>query len=147
MILSELIFCKSIAPPGGVSGVGLPNLLWMVAFKYLPYMVVDAWMQTNFSSCHSHPLTPPTPTGMSCKLPDPLAFKAMMLEKHIWICAFMLAGVKNGGVPANFMTVAWCPVGEWQTPFVFTPGLLRVPTKVAFSSLVQLKFGKGYFLK
>ena len=35
---------------------------------------------------------------MSCKVPDELNFESMMLEKHIWICAFMLAGVKNGGV-------------------------------------------------
>jgi hypothetical protein len=41
-------------------------------------------------------------SGLSCKVLDRTAFQKSMLEKLIWICAFMLVGAKNGG----------CLVGE-----------------------------------
>lgn len=40
--------------------------------------------------------------GLSCKVLDRTEFKKSMLEKLIWICAFMLVGARHGG----------CTVGE-----------------------------------
>ncbi len=36
--------------------------------------------------------------GLSCKVLDRLNFQKSMLEKLVWICAFMLVGAKHGGV-------------------------------------------------
>jgi len=35
--------------------------------------------------------------GLSCKVPEPEVFKAMMFEKLIWIAAFMLVGAQHPG--------------------------------------------------
>ena len=43
--------------------------------------------------------------GLSCKVLDRVEFKKSMLEKLIWICAFMLVGAKHGG----------CSVGEVES--------------------------------
>jgi ketopantoate reductase len=40
--------------------------------------------------------------GLSCKVLGAAAFKASMLDKLVWICAFMLVGARHGG----------CTVGE-----------------------------------
>jgi ketopantoate reductase len=40
--------------------------------------------------------------GLSCSVLAPDAFRASMLEKLVWICAFMLVGARHGG----------CTVGE-----------------------------------
>lgn len=36
--------------------------------------------------------------GLSCRVLDRAAFDACMLEKLVWICAFMLVGARHGGV-------------------------------------------------
>ncbi|KAI7836615.1 hypothetical protein COHA_009500 [Chlorella ohadii] len=43
--------------------------------------------------------------GLSCKVLDRPAFACSMLEKLIWICAFMLVGARHGG----------CTVGEVES--------------------------------
>ena len=35
---------------------------------------------------------------LKCLLPDDGGYTAAMLEKHVWICAFMMVGALNGGV-------------------------------------------------
>mmetsp|Transcript_37779 Transcript_37779/g.87217 ORF Transcript_37779/g.87217 Transcript_37779/m.87217 type:complete len:191 (-) Transcript_37779:225-797(-) len=36
--------------------------------------------------------------GLTCRALDGDPYTAAMLEKHVWICAFMLVGALNGGV-------------------------------------------------
>lgn len=45
--------------------------------------------------------------GLSCKVLDKAEFKKSMLEKLIWICAFMLVGARHGG----------CTVGEVESEY------------------------------
>eukprot|EP00668_Euglena_longa_P002157 GGOE01002499.1.p1 GENE.GGOE01002499.1~~GGOE01002499.1.p1 ORF type:complete len:687 (-),score=113.08 GGOE01002499.1:95-1876(-) len=104
-------------------------------------------------------------SGLSCKLPDPLAFKAMMLEKHIWICSFMLAGVKNGGVSIGEVErshredvtllicelLASCAVANPQVPFdplqQVAARLLAYARSVGHfpTALKELRWRNGYF--
>merc|ERR1711879_219616 len=35
--------------------------------------------------------------GLKCNLPDGEKYTQAMLEKHVWICSFMMVGALNGG--------------------------------------------------
>jgi beta-phosphoglucomutase-like phosphatase (HAD superfamily) len=89
----------------------------------------------------------------------------MMLEKHIWICAFMLAGVKNGGVPIGSVErdhaadvtaliaelLASCRLAAPDVPFdpteTVTARLLAYARSVAHfpTALKELPWRNGYF--
>lgn len=71
--------------------------------------------------------------GLSCKVLDRKEFQKSMLEKLIWICAFMLVGARNGG----------CTVGDVESKYTADVAKLISELGAAGSSALGLTLDSG----
>ena len=72
--------------------------------------------------------------GLTCHVKDGDAFTIAMLEKHVWICAFMLVGASHGG----------CTVGEVESTYTKEFEALASEMMTAGASALGVEVADGY---
>ena len=57
--------------------------------------------------------------GLSCKVLDRAAFDRAMLEKLVWICAYMVVGARHGGVTVGVVAEQHADEVRWLSWLLF----------------------------